>query len=111
MIIFQRSLIYDDPLGEREVRILVYAPRRAEHDWCCAYEIEWPDEPRRGFGYGVDATQAVLLALHSIGADLYTSDYHRSGLLRWERTGGGYGYPVPRTIRDLLVGDDAKSYG
>ena len=111
MVIFERLLTYGVAPREREISIKVHAPLQGEHDWSCAYEIGWPGEPRRGFGYGVDATQAVLLALHSIGADLYTSDYHRSGLLRWERTGGGYGYPVPRTIRDLLVGDDAKSYG
>lgn len=110
MIIFQRSLSYDDQRGEQEVRILVYAPRQAERDWNCAYEIAWPDGPRRGFGYGVDSTQAVLMTLQAIGTDIYTSDYHRSGRLRWEVAGGGYGYPVPRTIRDLLVGDDAAAY-
>ncbi|PZU92419.1 MAG: hypothetical protein DI527_09775 [Chelatococcus sp.] len=111
MIILKRLLTYGVGPGAVEIPVTVDPPVKGEQDWRCAYEIGWPGEPRRGFGYGVDATQAVLLALHGIGADLYTSDYHRSGLLRWERAGGGYGYPVPRTIRDLLVGDDAASYG
>ncbi len=111
MIMLQRSLTYGSPAEDMEVRIQVHAPVQGEKDWSCAYEIAWPDGPRRGYGYGVDATQAMLLALQAIGTDIYTSDYQRSGRLRWEREGRGYGFPVPRTIRDLLIGDDAQTFG
>ena len=43
-----------------------------------------------------------------IGAELYVSDEYKSGALVWHSPGRGYGFPVPQTIRDLLVGDDRK---
>jgi len=111
MVVLQRLLTYASAKGDTAVPIRVHAPVQGEKDWRCAYDIVWPDGSRRGFGYGVDGTQAMLLALHAIGTDIYTSDYHRSGRLRWEREGRGYGFPVPRTIRDLLIGDDAQAFG
>lgn len=111
MVILQRTLTYSSVEREMEVEIEVYAPVHGDRDWSCTYEIAWPDGPRRGYGYGVDATQAMLLALQAIGTDIYTSDYHRSGRLRWEQPGRGYGYPLPKTIRDLLIGDDAQAFG
>ena len=70
-------------------------------------EIGWPDGVRRRFAGAGDSVQAILLAMQMIGTEIYTNPYHASGRLRWERDGGGYGFPVPKTIRDLLVGDDA----
>jgi hypothetical protein len=43
-----------------------------------------------------------------IGAELYASDQHKSGVLTGLSPGRGYGFPVPQAIRDLLVGDDRK---
>ena len=63
--------------------------------------------PAQIFERGIDSMQALLLALQMIGAELYSSKHHDAGELVWEREGGGYGFPVPRTISDLLVGDDA----
>lgn len=107
----RRTLTYASESGDIPVPITIDAPRQGERDWSCAYEIGWPDGPRRSFGYGIDTTQAMLLALKAIGTDLYTSDYHRSGRLRWIEPGDGYGYPVPKNIRDLLVGNDAEYDG
>ena len=55
---------------------------------------------------GVDSAQALVLALQMIGAEIYSSDYHKSGNLFWERHGDGYGFPVVPTLRDLLRGSD-----
>ncbi|MBA4222081.1 MAG: hypothetical protein C0458_15250 [Methylobacterium sp.] len=107
----RRILTYASESGDVPVPITIDTPRQGERDWSYAYEIGWPDGPRRGFGYGIDATQAMLLALKAIGTDLYTSDHHRSGRLRWGKPGDGYGYPVPKNIRDLLVGNDAEYEG
>jgi hypothetical protein len=49
--------------------------------------------------------------MEAIGTDIYTSDYHRSGRLRWLEYGDGYGFPVPKTIRHLLIGGDASHAG
>ena len=57
---------------------------------------------------GVDAVQALELALRMIGAFIYGSDHHESGNLIWGAPGQGYGFPVPNTIRDLLIGEDKK---
>lgn len=107
----RRTLTYASESGDIPVPITVETPHQGERDWSCAYEIGWPDGARRGFGYGIDATQAMLLAFKAIGTDLYTSDYHRSGRLRWGEPGDGYGYPVPKNIRNLLVGNDAEYEG
>ena len=46
--------------------------------------------------------------MQMIGAEIYTSKYHKAGELCWETPGKGYGFPVVPTLRDLLQGDDAK---
>lgn len=107
----RRTLTYTSKSGDMAVPVTIHPPLEGERDWSCAYEIGWPDAPRRGYGYGIDGTQALLLALKAVGTDLYTSDYHRSGRLRWIEPGDGYGYPVPKNIRDLLVGNDAEYDG
>lgn len=38
--------------------------------------------------------------------DLYVILYHLSGDLKWEKAGDGYGFPVPKNGRDLLIGSD-----
>ena len=74
----------------------------------CEYEIDWPEGTRKFAAHGVDSVQAIELALKMIGAEIYASDYHKSKMLRWEKPGQGYGFPVARTLRDLLEGDDAE---
>ncbi len=93
------------------VKVTVNAPIEEEQDWTCRYTIDWPDRPRRFYTVGVDAVQAVMLAMEMIGAELYTSEAHRNGSLRWFEPGDGYGFPVAPTIRHLLVGFDAKREG
>lgn len=76
--------------------------------WRCDYEIGWPDAPRVLYGYGHDAVQALIIALQMIGFDLYMSEAHEEGRLWFDRPGSGYGFPVPKSERDLLIGDDAR---
>jgi hypothetical protein len=54
----------------------------------------------------VDAFQALHLTLQMIGFRLYVSTYHKFGALVFEKPGNGYGFPVPKIVRDLLIGDD-----
>lgn len=92
------------------VEIRLFAPeRQPEGHWFCRYEVDWPDRPRQGRAGGHDAIQALLGACGMIGAELYTSDYHKNGqILPLDETWVGYGFPVPYNLRDLLIGNDAE---
>jgi hypothetical protein len=54
----------------------------------------------------IDSVQALLIAMQKIGVDLYAGDAHHSGNLKWERPGGGYGFPLQSAVQDLYEGDD-----
>jgi hypothetical protein len=60
------------------------------------------------FAAGVDGMQALILALRALGAEICTSEYHEAGTLRWFEPGRGYGFPIASSLRDVLIGDDAK---
>jgi hypothetical protein len=92
--------------GDIEIPIRIFAPLQEAVDWSCKFDVGWPDGTLTMAAGGVDAVQALELALKMIGAIIYASDHHASGNLMWEAPGKGYGFPVPNSIRDLLVGDD-----
>jgi hypothetical protein len=108
MVIATRVLKLRQGPSEIPVPIRIFAPEQREIDWACRFEIDWPDETVGLDAMGVDAVQALELAMKMIGAFLYTTDHHASGNLTWQAPGQGYGFPVPNTIRDLLVGEDKK---
>jgi hypothetical protein len=94
-----------------QIPVRVFAPIQQEpHAWSCRYQIEWPEGKETRDMWGVDSIQALLLALQAIGSDIYTSSYHKTGGLFFEMPGQGYGFPVPASLRDLLVGSDAKLF-
>lgn len=90
--------------------IQISAPVARDGAWWCDYEIGWPSGTQMSAGAGSDAVQAMFLTMEKIGAEIYTSVEHREGRLVWHKPGNGYGFPVPKNIRHMLVGDDA-SYG
>jgi hypothetical protein len=106
MLIATRQLTLTKGGTVETVTVRIFAPREQARGWQCQFEIAWPDGPVQGAAEGVDAVQALELTLKLIGAELYNSQAHRDGTLAWERPGGGYGFPVARAIRDMLVGDD-----
>jgi hypothetical protein len=93
------------------IPVRVHAPIPAAIDWSCRVEIGWPGKPWGRDVTGVDAIHALELALRMVGTELYSSDLHAKGRLIWLEPGDGYGFPVPRTIRDLLVGQDRERFG
>lgn len=112
MIIATRTLYLANRAQQRygfDVRI--FQPVKEGKSWACRYEIDWPKGTRKSKGFGVDAVQAIILAMHKIGTELYTSSYHAEGNLIFDQPGNGYGFPVPKPLRDQLVGDDAKFEG
>jgi hypothetical protein len=110
MMIATRVLQLRAPERGVEIPIRLFAPQPGEHDeWVCRYEIDWPEGRRIMSACGVDSVQAIVIALQMIGAEIYTSSYHKSGDLIFEGPSRGYGFPVPSTFRDLLIGDDLTS--
>ena len=108
MLIARRSLQLQHDHGNVPIEIRIFMPQPDQEHWSCTYEIDWPEGSRQFAACGVDAVQALHLALNMIGAEIYSSDYHKSGKLFHEAPGGGYGFPVPPSLRDLLIGDDKK---
>lgn len=109
MLIAQRELSLRHGDGVRKIAIRIFAPFEERPDVCgCRYEIDWPEEDRAVTVWGFDAVQALFIAMQVIGAEIYASDYHKSGNLFWDTPGNGYGFPVVPTLRDLLEGDDKK---
>jgi uncharacterized protein DUF6968 len=110
MVIGTRVLRLEKSGGEVAIAIRIFAPERKDRAWSCRYEIDWPEGTQKMAAGGVDSMQALVIALKMISADLYSSSYHRSGKLMFDTPGGGYGFPVVTTMRDLLQGDDAKYF-
>ncbi len=108
MIIANRSLRLRQGSVDIDLPIHIQAPQELGSDWICDYEIGWPEGAKKSRAAGFDAVQALQLALQKIGTELYTSEHHKSGSLKSQDSWNGYGFPVPASIRDLLVGDDAK---
>jgi hypothetical protein len=106
MIVLNRNLTLKSDGDDVIVPINIHQPVEDEVDWKCEFEIGWPTGVRKGDAFGVDAVQAVLMAMQGIGVELYTSDAHKSGKLAWLEQGAGYGLPVPPNARDLYEGDD-----
>jgi hypothetical protein len=107
MIIAQRTLkILTGAQAGSAVLIVVHMPSKDGDGWSCIYEIGWPERPRKSQGAGVDAVQALNIAMQKIGIELYLSSYHAQGSLEFQGTGKGYGFPVPSSMRGMLVGDD-----
>lgn len=109
MIIASRTLKLRNGDGTTEIPIEIFAPERERPEaWSCRYDIGWPEGNRTYAGWGFDSIQAVVATLNMIGAEIYSSNYHKSGNLYWDAPGNGYGFPVVSTLRDLLQGDDLK---
>jgi len=108
MLIATRILKLRRPTGDSGIPIRIYAPEQREVDWACRLEVGWPDGMLEMAARGIDAVQALHLALQLVGAQAYASAHHASGKLMWLEPGRGYGFPVTNNLRDLLVGEDKK---
>ncbi len=109
MIVASRTLTLKDGERTTSIAVRIFAPEKTtDGSWGCRYLIDWPERASDKTIFGFDSAQALHGALQIIGAEIYCSDYHKSGNLFWDAPGRGYGFPVAPTLRDLLVGDDAK---
>ncbi|MDP2298695.1 MAG: hypothetical protein Q8M24_24930 [Pseudolabrys sp.] len=109
MMIATRTLRLRTGKGDLDIPIRIFAPAQSACGaWFCRYEIDWPDKKSEMSIGGFDSAQALVLALQIIGTEIYSSSYHDTGKLFFEKPGDGYGFPVAPTLRDLLRGDDLK---
>ena len=102
------SLLENGRRSEVTVRIFRPEPDPDESTYRCRFLVEWPSKTKNHYAYGVDAIQALLLALQMLGAVIYTSQAVKDDRLVWLEPGGGFGLPVPRNIEDILQGDDRR---
>lgn len=78
----------------REVSIRFLQPESdPELDWHCDIELEWPDRRRNLRIFGIDAIQALLLAMQGARHELVTSPENAAGELTW-RGERDFGLPV-----------------
>jgi len=108
MLIATRTLKLRQPVSDIDIAIRIHAPMENEGSWSCRYEVDWPGEQHQMKMGGADSVQALVAALYAIGAEIYSSSYHKEGRLYLDKPGEGYGFPVVPTLRELLQGDDAK---
>lgn len=106
MLIAARELKFKESGRIVIIPIRLFAPKDEGLSWASRIEIGWPDGQFELDVHGHDAFQSLELALKTIGAVVYSSDYHKSGNLLWLEQSDGYGFPVPVTLRDLLIGSD-----
>jgi hypothetical protein len=104
----QRILKLRSGTGDIDVVVNIYWPEPRENSWFADWTIGWPDRERKGSAGGADAIQALLVALNMVGSELYCSAEHEAGRLDWADDWSGYGFPVPRGMREVLTGDDAQ---
>lgn len=50
--------------------------------------------------------QALYLAMQRIAFEVYGSEQHRAGALRWTEAGQGYGFPMAKAGYGELIGGD-----
>jgi hypothetical protein len=66
-----------------EVVLRFHKPEPDGESYRCAYQIDWPDRQRESHGFGVDAVQALIIAMQMAHAELLTSAEGKSGALSW----------------------------
>lgn len=90
----------------KKISVVIGKPRKFRNgmDYYCPLQITGMGDEQVKYSGGVDAVQALQLALEHIGTRLYSSEEARTGRLSWDggSTKGDLGFPVPHVIRDLL---------
>lgn len=90
--------------GDRTISVSIgqpFVPPDFDGNWCCPYRIEGLGGGAIRYAGGVDAVQALWMALLMIGTDLYTSAPGIAGRISWLGM-RNLGFPVPEAVRDLV---------
>ena len=96
-VIATRDLRIRTDSGLATVVVAIGQPEQLDDssDYQCPYQIVGFGDERIRRAFGVDAIQALQLAMKMIGADLYTSAEARNGQLSWLDQIGELGFPRP----------------
>lgn len=111
MIAGKRTLTVVTSAGERAVEVRMFIPEPVGSAWHCRYEIDWPEGNVSSFTAGNDAIASMHGTIEKIGMELYMSRYHHERRMWWIKEWIGYGFPLPKGARDLLIGHDQEFYG
>lgn len=96
-----------EPFVERNFKIdgqnvecRFYQPVRDGTDFLCRYTINIPGQPRESQGYGVDAIQALLLAMKKAHVEMLVLRDKKGLHFEW-LDDVNLGLPIDEAIRDL----------
>jgi hypothetical protein len=83
VVIATRQLTLDET---QKVQVLIGKPEPLpdREDWYCPQQIVGIRSGRVKYATGVDAAQALVLALTMVGAELYCSAEYEAGPLSWD---------------------------
>lgn len=103
-VVAMRELVLKDKDGDQPVTVRIGMPQPFDdgHDYYCPFEINGIGETTVQRAGGVDAVQALQLAMTMIGITLYASEEAAAGQLRWLDEYGDLGFPVQEGAEDLL---------
>ncbi len=81
-VVVQRALDYRGP-GGGSALIEVYqpAPTPGHDDWRCEFRLSWPNYEKLGYAIGIDAWQALRLAMNLAPAYVSATADFKSGLI------------------------------
>lgn len=83
-----------------ETSCRIFGPAYDGQDFSCRYEIGWNEGVRSRESWGVDAFQALLLAMQAVHTDLLVARKEDGREVLWLGQ-QNLGLPIPETIRDL----------
>lgn len=86
--------------GVAEVTLSLGRPRPVpdEEDWFCPYRFAGEGGARISCAFGVDALQALVLALNMIAIELHASEEAKAGRMTWLGQ-SDLGLPFPDALR------------
>jgi hypothetical protein len=94
-VLAERTLELDASGSPTSVRVLIGSPKKipGSSEYFCPYQITGLGDETIRYTEGVDAAQAIYLAMEAIGTSLHSSREARAGRLTWYGE-HAFGFPV-----------------
>jgi hypothetical protein len=91
------SLLSESDAPSEALALLGKPKQLPDHcDWYCPYQIKGAGDEKVRYMCGIDAFQALQLAIRSLGVELEVLNKDLGGKLQWEGDGEGWlGFPDP----------------